>query len=143
THPLIVRAKCEIAAAALAHGRVPTHNVCTELSDRAHIHADARRARQEFGFLRMWSIHPNQIHPILEALRPDFSEVETACAILAAAQDAHWGPIRHCGKLHDRASFRYYWTLLRRALSAGMTLPAEIQRRFGLETTRDGSDEMR
>jgi citrate lyase subunit beta/citryl-CoA lyase len=30
-HPLIVRAKCEIAAAALANGVVPSHNVTTEL----------------------------------------------------------------------------------------------------------------
>jgi citrate lyase subunit beta/citryl-CoA lyase len=26
--------------------------------------------------LRMWSIHPKQILPIVEAMRPDFSEVE-------------------------------------------------------------------
>ena len=32
-HPLIVRAKCEIATAALARGIVPTHNVTTELKD--------------------------------------------------------------------------------------------------------------
>jgi hypothetical protein len=32
-HPLIVRAKCEIAAAALANGVVPSHNVTTELKD--------------------------------------------------------------------------------------------------------------
>ncbi|MDA0191537.1 MAG: aldolase/citrate lyase family protein, partial [Proteobacteria bacterium] len=30
-HPLVVRAKCEIAAAALANGLVPSHNVTTEL----------------------------------------------------------------------------------------------------------------
>ncbi|MDR1889524.1 MAG: CoA ester lyase [Zoogloeaceae bacterium] len=123
THPLIVRAKCEIAAAALACGVVPTHNVSTELADTDSILNDARRARREFGFLRMWSIHPNQIRPILEAMRPDFSEVETAAAILAAARAADWGPIRYAGKLHDRASYRYYWQLLRYAQSTGMTLP--------------------
>lgn len=129
-HPLVARAKCEIATAALANGVVPTHNVTTELKDIEYIRNDARRARNEFGFLRMWSIHPNQIMPIVEALRPDFSEVETATAILVAAQDNDWGPIAHDGKLHDRASYRYYWELLARAQAMAMDLPAEAQRRF-------------
>ncbi|HMV01283.1 MAG TPA: aldolase/citrate lyase family protein [Rhodocyclaceae bacterium] len=129
-HPLIARAKTEIAAAALAHGVVPTHNVTTELKDREIIRGDARRAREEFGFLRMWSIHPNQILPIVEALRPDFSDVETALDILAKAQDHDWGPVQHGGKLHDRASYRYWWDLLARARSTGMPIPAEAQTRF-------------
>ena len=106
-HPLVARAKCEISAAALANGRVPTHNVTTELKDVEYIRNDARRARDEFGFLRMWSIHPNQIVPIVEAMRPDFSEALAAAEILVAAQDKDWGPIQHDGKLHDRASYRY------------------------------------
>ena len=129
-HPLVVRAKCEIAAAALANGVVPSHNVTTELRDLALIRRDAERARNEFGFLRMWSIHPNQIMPIVEAMRPDFSEVETAAAILTAAQDCDWGPIQHHGRLHDRASYRYYWELLARAQATGMCLPAEAGARF-------------
>ncbi|MBL8483626.1 MAG: CoA ester lyase [Rhodocyclaceae bacterium] len=129
-HPLVVRAKCEIAAAALAHGVVPTHNVTTELGDTAAIHADALRARQQFGYLRMWSIHPNQIKPILDAMRPGSDEVELATAILAAAQDASWGPIRHGGKLHDRASYRYYWETLERARTTGVALPELAVQRF-------------
>ncbi|WP_291995590.1 aldolase/citrate lyase family protein [Candidatus Accumulibacter sp. ACC003] len=129
-HPLIVRAKCEIAAAALANGAVPSHNVTTELRDLEVIRDDARRARNEFGYLRMWSIHPNQIVPIVEAMRPDFSEVEDAVAILIAAQDGDWGPIRHHGRLHDRASYRYYWELLARAHATGMPLPDDAQQRF-------------
>ena len=129
-HPLIIRAKCDIAAAALAHGVVPSHNVTTELKDLAYIRRDAERARREFGYLRMWSIHPNQIIPIVEAMRPDFSEVEEATAILAGAQDAGWGPIQHAGKLHDRASYRYYWELLKRARATGMNLPDDALARF-------------
>ena len=129
-HPLVVRAKCEITTAALANGVVPTHNVTTELKDLDVIRNDARRARNEFGYLRMWSIHPNQIMPIVEAMRPDFSEVETAAAIVIAAQDKDWAPIAHEGKLHDRASYRYYWELLARAHATGMQLPAEAQQRF-------------
>ncbi len=129
-HPLVARAKCEITTAALAHGVVPTHNVTTELKDLDVIRNDARRARNEFGYLRMWSIHPNQIMPIVEAMRPDFSEVELATAILIAAQDKDWAPIAHEGRLHDRASYRYYWELLARAEATGMTLPTEARARF-------------
>jgi tRNA pseudouridine65 synthase len=71
----------------------------------------------------MWSIHPNQILPIVEAMRPDFSEVQAAAEILIAAQDKDWGPIQHDGKLHDRASYRYYWELLERAHVTGMEIP--------------------
>ncbi|WP_298596081.1 HpcH/HpaI aldolase/citrate lyase family protein [Zoogloea sp.] len=129
-HPLVTRAKCDIAAAALANGVVPSHNVTTELKDIAYIRRDAERARKEFGYLRMWSIHPNQIVPIIEAMRPDFTEVQEAADILIAAQDKHWGPIQHAGKLHDRASYRYYWELLKRARATGMQLPAEAATRF-------------
>jgi len=129
-HPLVARAKCEIATAALANGVVPSHNVTTELRDLDLIHQDARRARTEFGYLRMWSIHPNQIVPIFEAMCPDFSEVEEAAAILAAAQDCDWGPIQHHGRLHDRASYRYYWELLARARATGMQLPEAARQRF-------------
>ncbi len=129
-HALIVRAKCEIAAAALGNGIVPSHNVTTEIRDTAVVREDARRARQELGFLRMWSIHPGQIQPIVEAMRPDFAEVHEAASLLSAAQDAAWGPIQQEGKLHDRASYRYYWELLQRAQSTGMDIPAEARRRF-------------
>lgn len=129
-HPLIVRAKTEIAAAALGNGIVPSHNVTTELNDRDAIRSDAERARREFGFLRMWSIHPNQITPIVEAMRPDFSEVREAAEILMSAQDAEWGPVSHAGRLHDRASYRYYWELLCRARSTGIRLPDEAEARY-------------
>ena len=129
-HPLIVRAKAEISAAALANGVVPAHNVTTELSDVAVIRHDAERARKEFAYLRMWSIHPKQILPIIAAMQPDFSEVEEALQILIAAQDADWGPIQHGGRLHDRASYRYYWELLQRARNTGVHLPDDARSRF-------------
>lgn len=129
-HPMVARAKCEISAAALANGVVPAHNVTTELKDIDFIHNDARRARTEFGYLRMWSIHPNQILPIIEAMRPDFSEVKVAAEILIAAQNTDWGPTQHEGKLHDRASYRYYWELLERAQITGMDIAAEAKSRF-------------
>ncbi|MBI5436010.1 MAG: CoA ester lyase [Nitrosomonadales bacterium] len=130
SHALVVRAKCAIAAAALGNGIVPSHNVTTEIRDASVVREDARRARQELGFLRMWSIHPNQILPIVEAMRPDFTEVNEAASLLVAAQDAAWGPIQQEGKLHDRASYRYYWELLQRAQSTGMDIPADARQRF-------------
>jgi len=130
SHPLITRAKCEIAAAALGNGVIPSHNVTTDLNDPGVAHDDARRARNEFGFLRMWSIHPRQIQPIVEAMRPDFTEVAEAAGILLAAQNANWKPIAWEGKLHDRASYRYYWELLRRAHATGAALPPEARHRF-------------
>jgi citrate lyase subunit beta/citryl-CoA lyase len=129
-HPLVVRAKCEIAAAALAAGVVPAHNVTTELHDADVVRADAARARGEFGFLRMWSIHPDQILPIVEAMRPDFAETALAAGILLAAQAADWGPIRHHGRLHDRASYRYYWELLQRAAVTGVDIPPAARDAF-------------
>ena len=129
-HPLIARAKCEIAAAALGNGIIAAHNVTTEIHDVAVVRNDALRARSEFGFLRMWSIHPNQVLPIVEAMRPSFDDIHHAGEILAAAQDASWGPIKHEGKLHDRASYRFYWELLQRAQATGMKLEADTQSRF-------------
>ncbi|MDO8313920.1 MAG: aldolase/citrate lyase family protein [Rugosibacter sp.] len=130
THPLIVRAKCEIAAAALANGIVPAHNVTTELRDTAVVLEDARRARNDFGFLRMWSIHPAQIQPIIEAMRPDFAAVSEAAELLLAAQAAAWGPISWKGTLHDRASYRYYWELLQRARATGVPMTTETAQHF-------------
>jgi citrate lyase subunit beta/citryl-CoA lyase len=130
SHPLVTRAKCEVTAAALGNSVIPTHNVTTDLDDSDVVREDARRARNEFGFLRMWSIHPRQIQPIVEAMRPDFAEVSEAAGILLAAQNAGWGPIAWEGKLHDRASYRYYWELLSRAHTMGTAVPPEARRRF-------------
>jgi len=129
-HALVRRAKTIIAAAALAHGLVPVHNVTTDLERPGQAGDDARRGRREFGFLRMWSIHPSQIEPIIAAFAPDDAEVSTACAVLLAAQAAQWGPIRHEGRLHDRASYRFHWELLQRARMAGRPLPAEASAAF-------------
>ena len=129
-HTLVARAKCEIAAAAMGNGIVPSHNVTTEIRDANVAREDASRARLEFGFMRMWSIHPNQIQPIVEAMRPNFDEVNEAAALLIAAQDAAWGPIQFEGKLHDRASYRYYWELLQRAQATGMDIQSDARQRF-------------
>ncbi len=123
SHPLVVRAKLEIAAACHAHGKVPSHCVVTEFSDAAAMQAAAERAAGEYGYTRMWSIHPNQIRPILAAFAPKAAQLQTATEILSAAQAADWAPISHQGQLHDRASYRYYWQLLERGHRTGAQLP--------------------
>jgi len=130
THPLLARAKLEIAAACHAHGKTPSHNVTTEISDTSVVANDAQRAAAEFAYTRMWSIHPSQIKPILAAFAPQLSEVNEAATILSQAQAMQWGPIQHNGKLHDRASYRYYWTILQRAQSSGLSLPESTRAIF-------------
>ena len=127
THPLVVRAKLEIASACHAHGKVPSHCVVTEFSDTTAMRAAAQRAAHEFGYTRMWSIHPAQIRPILEAMAPDAAAIEVASDIVLAARAAQWAPISHQGQLHDRASYRFFWQVLERAHSTGCSLPAEVQ----------------
>ncbi len=127
THPLVVRAKLDIASACHAHGKVPSHCVVTEFNDTAAMRAAAARAANEFGYTRMWSIHPAQIRPILEAMAPDAAAIEVASDIVLAAQAAQWAPISHQGQLHDRASYRFYWQVLERAHSTGCSLPAQVQ----------------
>lgn len=129
-HRLLARAKAEVVAAALANGVVPAHNVTLDLKNEQITHSDASRARNEFGFLRMWSIYPTQINAIVDAMKPDYSEVISAASILLAAQQAGWGPIQFEGELHDRATYRYFWELLQRARQTGVDLPADADKAF-------------
>jgi citrate lyase subunit beta/citryl-CoA lyase len=129
-HPLVVRAKLEIAAACHAHGKVPSHCVVTEFNDTAAMQAAATRASQELGYTRMWSIHPGQIRPILQAFAPRQDEIDLSARIIAAAAQADWAPISHDGTLHDRASYRYYWQVLERAHQTGRALPPEVAHWF-------------
>jgi citrate lyase subunit beta/citryl-CoA lyase len=129
-HRAISYAKARMVSAAMCSGVVPAHNVTLDLKNQYATYADAKRAREEFGFLRMWSIYPAQIQPIVDAMKPSYSEVEEAVAILAAAQDANWGPIQYAGELHDRATYRYFWELVQKANVTGVKLPAEAEERW-------------
>ena len=127
THPLVVRAKLEIASACHAHGKVPSHCVVTEFNDVQAMRSAALKAARDFGYTRMWSIHPAQIRPILEAMAPTEAEIDRASEIIAAAHAAQWAPISHAGQLHDRASYRFFWQVLERAHQTGRALPQEIR----------------
>ena len=137
-HPLVVRAKLEISSACHAHGKVPSHCVVTEFSNTDAMQAAARKANREFGYTRMWSIHPAQIRPILAALAPDDVEIERAGRIIVAAVAADWAPISEDGVLHDRASYRYFWQVLERAHQTGRAIPLDVRQWF---VTGDGVTE--
>jgi citrate lyase subunit beta/citryl-CoA lyase len=131
THPLVVRAKLEIASACHAHGKVPSHCVVTEFSDLNAIKTAATKAARELGYTRMWSIHPSQIRPVVDALAPSAHEIEQAADLIDAACRAEWAPVSHGGQLHDRASYRFFWQVLERAYQTGRQLPASVQSYFG------------
>ncbi len=130
SHELINRAKTELAATALQCGIIPTHNPCVSYKDLGRCAEDARIARQNYGFLRMYSIHPKQIPFIVEAMQPSIDEVAKASEILIKAKNNNWGPISHANSMHDRASYRLYWHTLKRARSTGVNLPVDAQNAF-------------
>jgi citrate lyase subunit beta/citryl-CoA lyase len=129
-HPLVVRAKTEIASACHAAAKVPSHCVVTEFKNSAALLQAAKTAARAFGYTRMWSIHPDQIRPILEAFAPDEDEVALAADIIEAARLQDWAPISVDGTLHDRASFRYYWQVLERAHQTARTMPSLARHYF-------------
>ena len=131
-HPLVLRAKMEVASACHAYSKVPSHCVVTEIHAPDVLESSARRAAYTLGYTRMWSIHPSQIRPILRAFAPRPDEVDLAAEVIAAAQAQHWAPIAVSGRLHDRASYRYFWQVLERAHRTGVSLPRSAQAYFSL-----------
>ena len=123
-HPLVVRAKLDIASACHAFGKVPSHCVVTEFKDVQAVRRAALFASRSLGYTRMWSIHPDQIRPIVDALAPSADEVALASEVLLEAQRQEWAPIAVHGQLHDRASYRYFWQVLERAHQTGRSMPA-------------------
>lgn len=115
TNEIIRTTKSTITMAALKAHKTAAHNVTVEVRNPKQALDDAQRARTQFGFMRMWSIHPDQIEPIIQGMSPSQDEVIEAKDILTKAASAQWGPIEHGGRLHDRASFRYYWGILARS----------------------------
>lgn len=129
-HPLVVRAKLDIASACHASGKVPSHCVVTELRDAALVERAAKTASAALGFTRMWSIHPSQIRPILRAFTPAYEDIELAARVVEQASLAQWAPIAIDGQLHDRASYRYFWQVLERANQTGCELPDSLSAYF-------------
>ena len=131
THPLVLRAKLEISAACHAAAKTPSHCVVMEFKNNRALQAAAEKACRMLGYTRMWSIHPAQVRPIVEAFAPTAAEIDDAIEIITAAQAAQWAPTRHHDTLHDRASYRYFWHVIERAhrtsLAGAPQLPAELR----------------
>ena len=102
----------------------------TEFADASAIQNAARQASRALGYTRMWSIHPAQIRPILDAFSPLQHEIHEAADIILKASQVDWAPISFSGKLHDRASYRYFWQVLERAHRTGRSMPNDIQKFF-------------
>lgn len=129
-HPLVLRAKMDIASACHAFGKVPSHCVVPEFRDVSKLEYVARFAANALGYTRMWSIHPDQIRPILRAFTPAKQEIETASTILELAEKQDWAPISVQGTLHDRASYRYFWQVIARAHGTGCAMPDSTLKYF-------------
>ncbi len=129
-HPLVVQAKLAIASACHAWHKAPSHGVVTEYGDADALFSAASLACRAFGFTRMWSIHPDQVRPILAAFAPPEAEIAQASHIIRVAASADWAPVAVAGRLHDRASFRYFWQVLERAFQTGRLPPDDPACRF-------------
>ena len=119
-------AKIEIAAACHLYGKVPSHNVTTEFKDTAIVASDATA--------RTWNVATPECGVFIPIR---FGRLLKPCRLVVQRSMKHWnfasgaskslGPISQNGRLHDRASFRYYWCILKRASLSGMKLPEGAQ----------------
>lgn len=129
-NPILMRAKTDIVLAASERGVIPSHNISLELKDEGIVREEARRARKEFGFRRMWSIHPMQITPIIEEMSSSSAELMLAADILTRARELNWAPLRHEDTLYDRASYRLLWWQLKQAKVFNQRLPEGAKNLF-------------
>ena len=56
--------------------------------------------------------------------------VQQAAEIIEAGYIVDWAPVNHNNRLHDRASYRFYWHVLERAHATGKALPCGVQALF-------------
>ncbi|WP_409488824.1 HpcH/HpaI aldolase/citrate lyase family protein [Pseudomonas promysalinigenes] len=138
--PIINDVKVRISTLCQTHGKVASHSLCSELRNAEVVTAHAARAFNDFGFRRMWSIHPDQIEPILKASRPEQELIERAAQILILAHAKEWAPIRHDDQLHDRASYRYFWGVLKAAHASAVELPEFTRPLFASMRNKEGSN---
>jgi citrate lyase subunit beta/citryl-CoA lyase len=135
THPLVLRAKLEMVAACHAHGKIASHNVTTEIKDSAVVANDAQRAAGGIRATRACGASTRPDQADRQGLHAARLGSERSGHILheAAADGAR--SAQH-GRLHDRASYRYYWTVLQRARFAGLPLPESVAVLMNPEGTR-------
>ena len=136
-HPLLRRAKCEVAAAALAHGVVPAHGVTLALDDPEAVYADAD-AGEERVRLPAHVEHPPQPDRADRARLPP--RRRRGGDRRGSARRGAGGRLGSrsgtTGKLYDRASYRYCWDLLQQAHATGAAMPAAARAFFTPRSAR-------
>lgn len=126
-HPLVREAKVRLSMSCHAYGKVASHSVTVDVENSQQAYEDARRARSEFAFNRMWSIHPSQIVPVIDGITPTTEEIDQAVDILLSAKSTGWAPVKYNGELHDRASYRYFWQQIKQVCNSGRSLPKRAE----------------
>jgi citrate lyase subunit beta/citryl-CoA lyase len=79
----------------------PIGGVTTDFRDPVRVLDDARR-EAALGFTAKLCIHPAQVEPIHDALRPDAADVDRARRIVAAYEAANGGAAAFEGKMIDK-----------------------------------------
>lgn len=125
-HPLVQLAKTRIAMICHAFKVIPAHSITSDIENPQQTYVDAKKARDQFGYLRMWSIHPAQIKSILDAFLSRDDETGELLEILKKAEIVGWAPISHGGFMHDIASYRSIVSRLRGTLDASSLITGEV-----------------
>jgi citrate lyase subunit beta/citryl-CoA lyase len=68
SHPLVTRAKVEISAACHAHGKVASHNVCTNIHDPLAVASDPIKAAESRPSQRKSTLHDRASYRYDEAV---------------------------------------------------------------------------
>ena len=90
----------------------PVAGVSTNIADQLPLLADLQRARAH-GFSAKLCIHPKQIAPIHEALRPSDDEITWAHKVIAAAASAS-GAVQVDGRMVDKPVLQHAHALLKK-----------------------------
>lgn len=90
--PLLM-ARSELVLRSRLAGRAgPIDGVTTEFNDTTRVSEDAKRVRA-LGFTGKLAIHPRQVRPILDAMRPSQDEIVWAKKILGTLEDHSLGSV--------------------------------------------------
>jgi len=108
-------AACIAIASRAAGLPVPVAGVTPEIGDEPKLLADLAWARR-LGFGAKLCVHPRQVAPIHDALRPSAAEVAWAQRVLAAAETSQGAAVQVDGRMVDKPVLqRARWLLARAA----------------------------
>jgi citrate lyase beta subunit len=96
----LLMARSQIAFAAAGAGIVAIDRVWLDLDDEAGLMAETRRTA-ELGFRSKAAIHPKQVAPIHQALRPSEEDIARAQRIVAAFEAAKGAVVTVDGRMID------------------------------------------